>query len=165
MSKHFGVCGRIDVKMENVDYKTLGKALYEKYPDVAMELIEGSRPIINNFEFIPRVGMVLENLKEYPPATTRERTDYNRLFVLVSVRLFDPDSFNGTRKYMRSGLRKYLSHNLGCSPTRVSELYREAKDLLKLYRSFRNEAIALFDEINFQYSGFREPLGFVRFIN
>lgn len=158
-------CRGMTKNMEQVNYKSMWKALCQKNPELARELVEDSTPLMDDFSFIPKVRAVLDNLTEYPPATLQEQTDYNRLVVLVAVRLYDPDLFNGSRGCMRSGLRKYLAENIGCCPTRISKLYQEGKSLLSLYKSFRKEATDLFNEINFQLTGFQVEPGSVRFLN
>jgi len=98
-------------------------------------------PRLRDNSLMPRLWAIFN---EAPPAFPPR--DWQRVFVLFAVCLYSPRCFLGRK--MRSGVRKAISAALGTSDdeSRVSKMFYDAHDRVRLYRDFRTAVCLLFED-------------------
>lgn len=128
--------------MEPINFYKLGKRLYQRYPEVARQLINDEPKQNDTSGQIPEIYQKFINLRDPNADGIMIKIE----FVAIVVKHADPEIFT-TRKKLKSGVRSELAKYFKCDGSQISHNLANAKSYMKIYADFRNRVEGLYSQI------------------
>jgi hypothetical protein len=130
-----------------LNYAQIGRLVATRKPEIIDELMVGYlRPPQTNFNKIEGYYTKFTNINP-SSSSLKELVESRRIFIAVMFHLYQPEVFTNKSVYIKPGLGKAISKEVGVQDYNLSKMLREIIVMERAYDDFKDKVLKILEVI------------------